>query len=209
MLSHDPRCLPAPVPEPSRPAQAHLNLNGDGPNGHAPGTNGDGPTAVPAGPYAVAVTSAGKVLRFSLASLAPISTRKGRSVVRLDSSVADDRVVDVQISTGDEKLCLVTKAARVLVFSITDANVVAGAAKGVTAIKLDPKDRVLGFTLATGKRDGLTVQTNRGGLQSVKASKYPVASRGGRGYGILQRGSLVAVVPDEAVPIPAVEEIEE
>ena len=69
-------------------------------------------------------------------------------------------------------------------------------------------DRVLGFSLANKVRDGLTVQTSRGGTQIVRATKYPVTGRGGRGYGILQRGSLVAVLPEEAVPIPPADDIE-
>ena len=49
---------------------------------------------------------------------------------------------------------------------------------------------MLGFVLANKKREGLTVRTNRGATQIVRATKYPVTGRGGRGYAILQRGSL-------------------
>ena len=83
------------------------------------------------------------------------------------------------------------------------------AAKGVTAIKLDGKDRVLGFTLAGKKREGLTVRTTRGGIQIVRVTKYPVSSRGGKGHGILQRGSLDAVLHDDAEPVPPMEEVEQ
>lgn len=65
-----------------------------------------------------------------------------------------------------------------LIFPVTDANVVSGAARGVNAIRLDPKDRVIGFVLANKKREGLTVRTNRGATQIVRATKYPVTSRG-------------------------------
>jgi len=142
------------------------------------------------------------VLRFSLSSVAPVSTRKGRIVVRLDPGFPGDLVVGVEAGEGTENVCLATKAARVLIFPVAEANVVSGAAKGVTAVRLDAKDRVLGFALAGKKREGLTVRTTRGGVQVVRATKYPVASRGGKGYGILQRGSLEAVLPDEAVPVP-------
>ena len=115
----------------------------------------------------------------------------------------------VEATDGTENVCLATQSARVLIFPVTEANVVAGAAKGVTAIKLDPKDRVLGFTLANRMREGLTVQTSRGATQIIRATKYPVTSRGGRGYAILQRGSLDAVIHDEAQPVPPVEQIGE
>ena len=92
---------------------------------------------------------------------------------------------------------------------MSEANVVSAAAKGVAAVKLDAKDRVIGFALADRKREGLTVRTSRGGIQIVRATKYPVTSRGGRGYAILQRGSLDAIVHDEASPVPPVEQVEQ
>ncbi len=149
------------------------------------------------------MTAGGKVLRFALAPLAAVSTRKGRLVVRLDPGFKGDLVVGVEATDGSENLCLATQAARVLIFPVTEANIVAGAARGVTAIRLDSKDRVLGFVLANKKREGLTVRTNRGAIQIVRATKYPVTGRGGKGYAILQRGSLDSVVPAEAEPIRA------
>jgi DNA gyrase subunit A len=200
VASHDPRCLPVPVAEPAHQAQAYLN--GD----LAAERNGDG---LPPPPYGVTLTAGGKVLRFALAAFAPVSTRKGRLVVRLDPAVPGDRVVGVEPTDGSETICLATKSARVLIFPVHEANVVSGPAKGVVAIKLDPKDRVLGFTLANRMREGLTVQTSRGATQIIRATKYPVTSRGGKGYAILQRGSLTEVIHDEASPVPPVEEVGE
>jgi DNA gyrase subunit A len=148
-------------------------------------------------------------LRFALTPLAPVSTRKGRSVVRLDPQIKDDRVVGVETSDGSENVCLATRSARVLIFPVAEANVVSGAARGVTAVKLDAKDRVIGFALADRKREGLTVRTSRGGTQIVRATKYPVTARGGRGYAILQRGSLDAIIQDEASPVPPVDQVEQ
>jgi DNA gyrase subunit A len=164
---------------------------------------------LPPPPYAIALTAGGKVLRFALAPLASVSNRKGRSVVRLDPTVRDDMVVGVEATDGTENVCLATKSARVLIFPVTEANIVAGPAKGVNAIKLDAKDRVLGFTLANKMREGLTVRTSRGGIQIIRATKYPVTSRGGRGYTILQRGSLESVIHDDAQPVPPMEEVME
>ena len=206
VVCHDPRCLPdvsaAPAP-PAEPVQAMLG-------GELSALNGDGPTSgLPLPPYAIALTAAGKVLRFALSAHSGVSTRKGRSVVRLDVSVPDDKVIGVEVTDGTENVCLATRLARVLIFPVSEANVVAGTAKGVTAVKLDSKDAVIGFALANKMREGLTVRTNRGATQIVRATKYPVTSRGGRGYGILQRGSLDAVIPEEAVPVPPVEQVGE
>lgn len=209
VLCHDPRCVPEPVAMPEHPPLVQKMLHGE--VGHANGdANGHGLTpSVPPPPYAVAMTAGGKTLRFALATVAPVSTRKGRVVVRLDPAVQDDVVVGVEVTDGSETVCLATRGARVLIFPVTEANVVSGAAKGVTAIKLDPKDRVLGFALANKMREGLTVRTSRGATMIVRATKYPVTGRGGKGYGVLQRGSLEAILHDEARPVPAVEEVGE
>ena len=77
------------------------------------------------------------------APLSAVSTRKGRIAVRLDSTFKDDKVVGVQATDGSENVCLATRSARVLIFPVTEANIVSGAARGVVAIRLEPKDRVL------------------------------------------------------------------
>ncbi|SIO59655.1 DNA gyrase subunit A [Singulisphaera sp. GP187] len=205
VLCHDPRCLPEPGDTPQSPVSL-VQGTLDGVNG----TTGEGTNpALPPPPYGIALTAGGKVLRFALAPLATVSNRKGRSLVRLDSSVPDDLVVGVEATDGTENICLATRSARVLIFPVTEANVVGSTAKGVIAIKLDSDDRVLGFALANKVREGLTVQTNRGATQIIRATKYPVTSRGGRGYGVLQRGTLDAIIHDEATPIPPPEQVGE
>jgi DNA gyrase subunit A len=217
VICHDPRCLPDPSKHPQTGPRLVQHLlagelesgRGDGNgDGHA-SANGDGGTAVPPPPYGIVLTAGGKVLRFALSSLAAVSTRKGRIVVRLDSTFKEDRVVGVQATDGSENVCLATRSARVLIFPVTEANIVAGAARGVVAIRLETKDCVIGFVLANKKREGLTVRTNRGATQIVRATKYPVTARGGKGYAILQRGSLEAILPEEAEPIPSLEEFNE
>jgi len=221
VVCHDPRCLPDWTKHPQTPPRLVQRLLGgeaepaDDVDGrtdqHEPGdANGNGAVAgLPPPPYAIALTAGGKVLRFALAPLAAVSTRKGRLVIRLDPGFKGDLVVGVEATDGSENVCLATRAARVLIFPVTEANVVAGAARGVNAIRLDAKDRVIGFVLANKKREGLSVRTNRGATQIVRATKYPVTSRGGKGYAILQRGSLDAVLPAEAEPIPSLEEVGE
>jgi DNA gyrase subunit A len=206
VICHDPRCLPEVSKTPEVNHQPVQGLLG----GELSTLNGDGPTSgLPLPPYGIALTAAGKVLRFALSAHSGVSTKKGRSVVRLDPAVPDDKVVGVEATDGTENICLATRSARVLIFPVSEANVVASAAKGVTAVKLDAKDAVIGFALANKMREGLTVRTNRGATQIVRATKYPVTSRGGKGYGILQRGSLDAVIHDDAVPVPPVEQVGE
>jgi DNA gyrase subunit A len=221
VVCHDPRCLPDSSKHPQtapRFVQRLLTASLDddaegGEDDHGQtGRNGNGNGALaslPAPPYAIALSAGGKTLRLALAPLAGVSTRKGRVVVRLDPGFKGDLVVGVEATDGSENVCLATRAARVLIFPVTESNIVAGAARGVTAIRLDAKDRVIGFMLANKKREGLTVRTNRGAIQIVRATKYPVTGRGGKGYAILQRGSLDSVVPADAEPIPSLEEVGE
>src|SRR3954469_2088071 len=191
VLCHDPRCLPEPGDTPQAPPALVQGMFEGELSQTAANGNGDAAHAsLPPPPYAIALTAGGKVLRFAMSPLASVSTRKGRSVVRLDPVVSDDLVVGVEATDGTENVCLATKSARVLIFPASEANVVAGAAKGVTAIKLDPKDRVLGFSLANKMREGLQARTNRGATLIVRATKYPVTNRGGKGYAVMQRGSL-------------------
>jgi DNA gyrase subunit A len=221
VVCHDPRCLPDPSKHsqnPSRMVQRlfDVDADGDGSDDAQAASNGQGngdghaaaPTLPPA-PYGVGLTAGGKVLRFSLASFAAVSTRKGRIAVKLDPTFKHDLVVGVEATDGSENVCLATRSARVLIFPVTDANIVGGAARGVIAIRLEYKDRVIGFVLATRKREGLAVRTSRGATQIVRATKYPVTSRGGRGYAILQRGSLECVLPAEAEPMPSQEQVGE
>ena len=49
-------------------------------------------------------------LRFAMAPLAAVSTRKGRIVVRLDPAFKDDLVVGVEATDGSENVCLATQA---------------------------------------------------------------------------------------------------
>ncbi len=208
VICHDPRCLPELGKTPHSAARLVQRMLVDDDDDDAAHRNGhaENGEAGPAPPYAVALTAGGKTLRFPISAHAAPSTRKGRLAVRLDPGFQADMVVGVEASDGAENVCLATHLARVLIFPVLEVNIVAAAARGVSAIKLDPRDRVLGFVLAGKKREGLSVRTSRGAVQIVRATKYPVASRGGKGYTILQRGSLDAVIPSEAEPVPALAE---
>ena len=48
-----------------------------------------------------------------------------------------------------------------MLFQVTDIPPKSGTVKGVTAIKLEKGDELIGFCLTRKKRDGLTVRTSR------------------------------------------------
>ncbi len=212
-LCHDLRCLPTPTRRP--PSRDELvqgllaveensaNSNGEATNGHDEGKG------EPTPPYAVALSAGGKAIRFSIAAHQAVSTKKGRAFMRLDPDDPEDRVLRVEASDGGENLCLATAKARVLIFPVDQIKLVSGAGRGVLAIKLDTGDRVLGFAMAEKLREGLQVRTSRGAVQTVRATKYAVTSRGGRGTTIMQRGQLTEVIPEPVQPVPPAETIDE
>ena len=149
--------------------------------------------------HAVAVTSDGYSLRFSLEGFVEPSTRAGRRFARPSSG---SEVVGVAVTTGEEVLITATQEARGLLCNVEEVNFLSGPGKGVILIKIKRgADRVLGFVVSTGDRDLLTVETSRGATQTISTAKYELTSRGGKGRELLQRGQFTRVVP-VAVEVP-------
>lgn len=162
------------------------------------GITATGPEQIPP-THAVAVTSDGYSLRFSLEPFAQPSTRNGR---RYAKPVKGAQIAGVQIIHGNEMIIAATRNARVMICRAKEIKFLSGPGKGVTLIKLDKNDRVLGFVASTGRQETLTVQTSRGGTQTVSTAKYGPTGRGGKGRLILKRGSLERVLlPEPSVPV--------
>jgi DNA gyrase subunit A len=142
--------------------------------------------------HAVAVTSDGYSLRFSMEPFVEPSTRAGRRFARTAEGA---EVVGVARLTGGEILITATREARGLLARADEVNFLSGPGRGVILIKLDSKeDRVLGFVASSGDRDLLTVETSRGAEQTISTAKYEVTGRGGKGRELLQRGQFTKVV---------------
>ena len=144
----------------------------------------------PLPPYVVVATRGGKALRFSLQSFNEPSKRTGRLFAKLDKNVPNDAVVGAVVSRGDEVVSLATRQGKCLLFPVNEVNVLGSAGKGVLAIKLAPKDFVLGFALTTHRMSGLDVITSRGRDEVVRPNKFKVTSRGNRGREIIRQGTL-------------------
>jgi DNA gyrase subunit A len=146
-----------------------------------PATEGDTPPR-----HALAATSDGYALRFSLAGFVEPSTRAGRRFVKAPDGV---EVVGVVQVTGEETIIAATREARAMLCPVEEVNVLSGPGRGVILIKIDEKkDRLLGFI------------ASRGAEQTISTAKYDVTSRGGKGRELLQRGSFTRIVP----PVPVV-----
>jgi DNA gyrase subunit A len=151
--------------------------------------------------HAVAVTSDGYSLRFSVEPFLEPSTRAGRRFARVAEGA---EVVGVARLTGGEVLIAATREARGLLAKAEEVNFLSGPGRGVILIKLSSKDdRVLGFVASTGDRDLLTVETSRGAEQTISTAKYEVTGRGGKGRELLQRGQFTRVIyPTPDAPPP-------
>jgi DNA gyrase subunit A len=151
--------------------------------------------------HAVAASSDGYSLRFSLEPFVEPSTRAGR---RYGRAADGAEFVGVARVTGDEVLIAATREARAILCKVDEVNFLSGPGRGVILIKLTSKaDRVLGVIASSGDRDLLTVETSRGAEQTISTAKYEVTGRGGKGRELLQRGQftrIVAAIPD---PPPA------
>jgi DNA gyrase subunit A len=143
--------------------------------------------------HALAVTSDGYSLRFSLEPFVEPSTRAGRRFARPSDGV---EVVGVAKVTGREVVIAATRDARAILCRADEVNYLSGPGKGVILIKLaSEEDQVLGFVASTGDRDLLRVETSRGGEQTISTGKYEVTGRGGKGRELLQRGQFTRILP--------------
>ncbi|HWB18540.1 MAG TPA: DNA topoisomerase IV subunit A, partial [Vicinamibacterales bacterium] len=150
--------------------------------------------------HALAATSDGYSLRFSIEPFVEPSTRAGRRYARVSDGV---EVIGVARVTGDETVIAVTRQAHAMLCKADEINFLSGPGRGVILIKLQREDdRLLGFIASTGDRDLLTVETSRGAEQTVSTAKYDVTSRGGKGRELLQRGQFTRVVPVPPEPPP-------
>jgi len=152
--------------------------------------------------HAMAVTSDGYAMRFSLQGLVEASTRSGRRYARTADGA---EVVMVSLTTGDETVIAATSAARAMLCPVEEVNFLSGPGRGVILIKIDfPEDKVIGALVSTGDRDLLTVETSRGAEQTISTTKYEIVGRGGKGRELMQRGQFTKVIPNE-VPLPTLE----
>ncbi len=143
--------------------------------------------------HAIAVSSDGYSMRFSLDGFVEPSTRAGRRFARAGK---DAEFVGVSKIEGKEILIAATRQARAMICKVDEINFLSGPGRGVILIKLQKEDdRLLGFIASTGDRDLMTVETTRGAEQTISTGKYGVTGRGGKGRELMQRGQFVRVIP--------------
>lgn len=162
VFSTDPRNLPAPV------AQTLLPLDD-----------------TPPGPYFIAVSRQGKIVRLPVNMVADVSKKTGRTAMRLEP--AGDFVVASYLSLGAEDVCIASTQGNVLTFQVTEVPVLKGPGKGVMAIKLRDEDSVFAIELSADDEQGPTVLTALGRPEIVAPKRYE-GERAARGHQLFRRG---------------------
>ncbi|QDT34118.1 DNA gyrase/topoisomerase IV subunit A [Thalassoglobus polymorphus] len=149
----------------------------------------------PPEPYLFIATAQGQVMRLSLSAFRTASTKNGRKYCRLAKG---DRVIHVEIMGEEDTVFLISKAARLIHFSVADVPILNGAGKGVRGLKLsDPDDEVLAAKRLTRPGDVLKVINENGKELSFGQLKYTVTGRGGKGVKTSQRTGIQEVVRPE------------
>ena len=141
----------------------------------------------PAGPFGMALTQQGRVLRFPLSLHEEPSTRNGRKVMRLDEG---DAVFSVLVCRPGDRVSIATRGGRAMVFLADDVSILKAAGKGVTGIKLRDGDQVMAFALSPDANGGVDVVTNRKREVHVSERAFGLSTRGSRGCVVLQVGSI-------------------
>jgi len=156
-------------------------------------------------PHLLVSTAQGQVMRVSLSTFRPPSTKVGRKYCRLRKG---DFVVHVEVIAEHQTMFLATKKARIIHFALDDVPVLSGPGVGVKGIKMESGDEVLGAKLLTRPSDTLRVDNSNGTTLSFGQMKYNVTSRGGKGIKTSQRNEFSAIVPEpiELVDWAALEE---
>lgn len=151
-------------------------------------------------PHLLAVTKKGFGLRFSLLPHAELSTRTGRKYAKLAEG---DEIVSVHLVDDADLVIVATKEGRALVCKVDEINVLAGAGRGVTVLKTQDDDSVIGASTGPDGKVWLEVETTKGKSITVTSRNHEVTGRGGVGRELVKRDTLARVVPP-ALVVPEV-----
>jgi DNA gyrase subunit A len=142
----------------------------------------------------LAITKNGYGLRFAIAPHTEASTRAGRRFAKVAEG---DEIVDVK-PAAEEGVLVVVSETHTLVCDVAEVNILANPGRGVTVIKTDDNENVVGF----GVNETLTLESEKGKTMEVKPLKKDRVPRGSRGSLAFSRKEKVAriVTPPPSVP---------
>jgi DNA gyrase subunit A len=162
------------------------------------GVTGTGPSVLPAGGQIIAVTRHGFGFRLNPDPHREVSTRAGRRYAKLSEG---DEVVGVLPFTRKQVICMVTAHSHALMCMADEAAELANPGKGVTMIKVDDDDIVVGFALGDPYGDELLIaELENGKRVAIGPGHDEVVSRGGRGHVLSRKAKVVRVLSPEPAP---------
>ena len=156
----------------------------------------------PAGALCVAASKKGYGLRFNLDPHREVSTRAGR---RFAKTADGDEIVNVAVAPAKSVVTVVTANAHALICAADELPELANPGRGVTLIKVDDDDVVLGMAVsAKNEKDVLIAETDGGKKIPIGPGRYSVTGRGGKGHSLGRRTKITrAAAPEPASPTPS------
>jgi DNA gyrase subunit A len=139
-------------------------------------------------PHFMAVTKQGMALRFTLWPHREPSTRTGRLFGKLKDG---DEFIEVFQVYADDKICALTRKGKLLCCDSMEINLLAGPGRGVTLIKVDADDELIGAWKAS---QTVEVKKSSGGTLKLSNNDANVTGRGGKGKPIMKRGDVEALI---------------
>ncbi|MEO5769610.1 MAG: DNA topoisomerase IV subunit A [Polyangia bacterium] len=154
-----------------------------------------------AGSLAMAATKRGFGLRFGLDTHRELSTRAGRRFAR---PAEGDEIVGVAVTAPGDIVSVVTATGRALLCKAEELPTLANPGRGVTLIKVDDDDAVLGFGVGRrADKEVLIAESDAGKKFPVGPGRFAVTGRGGRGHSLgrkLKIARLIFPEPDVSPP---------
>ncbi len=146
----------------------------------------------------LAMSANGYGFRFSMDTYREVTTKSGRKFARPQKG---DQVVGV-VGTHDKNIVVAaTKKGHVLVCKSKDISILEGPGRGITIVKTQEDDHVIGFISGNHKREALAVETKSRKYQ-LYADPKQAKTRGGKGYQLVKRSTLsLTKVPPVIQPL--------
>ncbi len=154
--------------------------------------------ATPKGTLGLGVTKRGFGMRFGLDVHRELSTRAGRRFAKVAEG---DEIVGIALvnqAKNEELVCAVTASAHAIVCRVSEIPELANPGRGVTVIKTDESDPVMGFGVGTRKdKEMLVIETDAGKEIPIGPERLSVTARGGKGHGLMRKTKVVRVTTPE------------
>ncbi|HEY0193780.1 MAG TPA: DNA gyrase subunit A, partial [Kofleriaceae bacterium] len=147
-------------------------------------------------PTLLAISRKGYGLRFATATASEVTTKAGRRYARPGDG---DEMIGVVACNDGDVVVVATREAHVLLCKADEIAKLEGPGRGVTVIKTEDEDHVIGF-IAGLKSDQLSVEAEKSGKRfDLPADPKQVKGRGGKGLQILKKSQLIVVKKPVAI----------